>query len=77
MFKMLHMLLLLQLQQGHFVTSTTIGDVKVQRDTPNPNPFPVVTGQGSNAISPNTYDIRYGNGMGYILVEHFVTLWCG
>jgi hypothetical protein len=66
------MLQLLLLQLAPFVTVTTIGsDVKVRRaeqtDLPLANPYD----------APNSYFRRYGDAMGYILVDHFVTLWRG
>jgi len=32
-------------------------------------------GSAKPVHNPHRYGIRFGNGMGYILEEHFVTLW--
>ncbi len=45
--------------------------------TPNPNPFPVVTGQGSQYRFSDDYDTTGGEGVGYILEDHFVTVFAG
>jgi len=70
---------MLQLRKAVFVTFTTIRrvDVKVRGDTPNPNPFPVVTGQGSKCIHSRDKHTIGGKGMGYHLEDHFVTLLAG